>query len=98
MAPCLYLLLVANYNNLDADMYTLPKVTVFLLHISTLILVIYLYYLYSIFSTSYNESPVIASPLNMCLEFEVFSSWSKELMGRVSSLSRHINCTSRLYH
>ena len=50
---CFYLLLVADYNIIDADMYTLHAVTIFLLHISTLIVVLYLYYLYSIFSTSH---------------------------------------------
>ena len=54
---CFYLLLVADYNILDADMYTLYAVTIFLLPISTLILVLYLYYLYSIFSTSHKQSP-----------------------------------------
>ena len=54
---CFYLLLIVDYNILDADMYTLHAVTIFLLHMSTLILVLYLYYLYSIFSTSHKESP-----------------------------------------
>ena len=54
---CFDLLLVADYNILAADMYTLHTVTIFLLHISTLILVLYLYYLYYSFSTSHKESP-----------------------------------------
>ena len=36
-----YLLLVADRDTLDADMYTLHVVTIFLLHISKLILVLY---------------------------------------------------------
>ena len=52
-----FLVLLADYNILDADMYTLYAVTLFLLHISILILVLYLYYLNSIFSTSHKESP-----------------------------------------
>ena len=57
---CFYLLVVADYNILDADVYTLRTVTIFLLHISTLILVSYLYYLYSLFSTSHKESPQVS--------------------------------------
>ena len=40
---CFYLLLVADYNILDADMYTLHAVTIFIFHISTLMLILVIF-------------------------------------------------------
>ena len=68
-----YLLPVADYNILDADMYTLHTLHFHFNIISIIFILFILYFQYK----SQGVTTVIASPLNKCLKFEVFSFLSK---------------------